>query len=735
MKPPPFRYVRAGSLEDALSALASEGDEARLLAGGQSLIAMMNLRLVRPSALVDVNGVSELDYIRSDDGTLTVGALTRLSAAEELAGDRGRLSPDERGDRPHRSPAHPQPRDGRGQSRARGSVIGAAGGGAGRRRADGRAEERRRAPRGRRGLLRRRPDHVDGAGRGPDRHRGAPRSRRPGLVVHGGQPAQGRLRARRSRGHALGRGRPLHRLPRGLHRQRRSGATYSRGGGRGGRRGGQRRRPSLPPARLRAVTSSRIPISTRASSTVATSPPRSPGARSHKPRRAAHRRADHEQRASDSHRERQAVRTLGRAAPPAVGLHPRGRRPHRDPRRVRARHLRHLHGADERPDRAVVPHLRGAGARAEITTVESLGTPTACTRCRKRSGSTMACSAGSVPPPCCSPPRSCWTPTPRPAGMRSRKPSPATCAAAPATRPSWRRWRPPPPGSEEQNNERSHQSQHRRVRERLPLDRPEHEAGRGPAAADRPRKVHRRHRPPEHGPRRGAAKPARARTHQEHRHEPGRSGPGRGAGDDRRASRRADRPPALLLQPAGRPALHRDRSGPPRGRDRGRGGRGEPLHRRGRHRPHRRGVRAAARGGRPRGRHHLQRRRGAPPRARAEQHRAPAHPRLWRRRGRLRRRGPGDPAKDAVAALGRPADGDRRRDCRVRRGHGQVHHPRQHLHVQLRGLADRGLARRARPPAQHRAGDRRRQLRQQAVRAQVARCSRRRWPRARPGGR
>ena len=89
MKPPPFRYVRAGSLEDALSALASEGDEARLLAGGQSLIAMMNLRLVRPSALVDVNGVSELDYIRSDDATLTVGALTRLSAAEasqEIAG-------------------------------------------------------------------------------------------------------------------------------------------------------------------------------------------------------------------------------------------------------------------------------------------------------------------------------------------------------------------------------------------------------------------------------------------------------------------------------------------------------------------------------------------------------------------------------------------------------------------------------------------------------------------------
>lgn len=82
MKPPPFRYVRAGSLEDALSALASEGDEARLLAGGQSLIAMMNLRLVKPSALIDVNGLSALDYIRSDGDTLTVGALTRLSTAE-----------------------------------------------------------------------------------------------------------------------------------------------------------------------------------------------------------------------------------------------------------------------------------------------------------------------------------------------------------------------------------------------------------------------------------------------------------------------------------------------------------------------------------------------------------------------------------------------------------------------------------------------------------------------------
>ncbi|MGI9332723.1 MAG: FAD binding domain-containing protein [Gammaproteobacteria bacterium] len=82
MKPPPFRYVRAQALEGALSVLASEGDEAKLLAGGQSLIAMMNLRLVKPQTLVDINGLSELDYIRTDNGKLSVGAMTRLAAAE-----------------------------------------------------------------------------------------------------------------------------------------------------------------------------------------------------------------------------------------------------------------------------------------------------------------------------------------------------------------------------------------------------------------------------------------------------------------------------------------------------------------------------------------------------------------------------------------------------------------------------------------------------------------------------
>ena len=80
MKPAPFHYIRAESVEDALSALA-ERPEARVLAGGQSLIAMMNLRLVKPSCLIDINRLSELDYILLDGDELAIGALTRHTAA------------------------------------------------------------------------------------------------------------------------------------------------------------------------------------------------------------------------------------------------------------------------------------------------------------------------------------------------------------------------------------------------------------------------------------------------------------------------------------------------------------------------------------------------------------------------------------------------------------------------------------------------------------------------------
>src|SRR5262245_42548986 len=82
MKPAPFRYIRASTVDDALAGLAAHGDVAKVLAGGQSLIALMNLRLVRPAVLIDVNRLSDLAYIRQANGTLAIGALTRQSAVE-----------------------------------------------------------------------------------------------------------------------------------------------------------------------------------------------------------------------------------------------------------------------------------------------------------------------------------------------------------------------------------------------------------------------------------------------------------------------------------------------------------------------------------------------------------------------------------------------------------------------------------------------------------------------------
>jgi carbon-monoxide dehydrogenase medium subunit len=82
MKPAPFGYVRAGSLDEALAALAEGGEDAKPIAGGQSLVPALNLRLVRPTLLVDLNHAG-LDGIAAN-GTLTVGATTRQAA---LVGD------------------------------------------------------------------------------------------------------------------------------------------------------------------------------------------------------------------------------------------------------------------------------------------------------------------------------------------------------------------------------------------------------------------------------------------------------------------------------------------------------------------------------------------------------------------------------------------------------------------------------------------------------------------------
>lgn len=76
MKPAPFEYVRASTTQEALAALAEHGDEARPLAGGQSLVPMMNLRLARPSVLVDINGLDARD-IRMEGRRISLGALVR----------------------------------------------------------------------------------------------------------------------------------------------------------------------------------------------------------------------------------------------------------------------------------------------------------------------------------------------------------------------------------------------------------------------------------------------------------------------------------------------------------------------------------------------------------------------------------------------------------------------------------------------------------------------------------
>jgi len=74
MKPRPFDYARPDTVEEALAILAEHGDDARVLAGGQTLLAMLNLRVVEPAVLVDITRIGELGAIREIDGKIEVGA-------------------------------------------------------------------------------------------------------------------------------------------------------------------------------------------------------------------------------------------------------------------------------------------------------------------------------------------------------------------------------------------------------------------------------------------------------------------------------------------------------------------------------------------------------------------------------------------------------------------------------------------------------------------------------------
>jgi carbon-monoxide dehydrogenase medium subunit len=88
--PAAFDYLRARSSDEAFAQLQKYGADARVLAGGQSLIPAMRFRLARPSVLVDVNGINDLDYLRIGNGTLSIGAIARDSAVERASwiGDR-----------------------------------------------------------------------------------------------------------------------------------------------------------------------------------------------------------------------------------------------------------------------------------------------------------------------------------------------------------------------------------------------------------------------------------------------------------------------------------------------------------------------------------------------------------------------------------------------------------------------------------------------------------------------
>jgi len=89
MKPRRFDYVRPDSADEAVAVLAEYGEDASVLAGGQSLMAMLNLRLAEPAVLIDIASLKELDYVRVADGKVEVGAAVtqnRLKDWPELAG-------------------------------------------------------------------------------------------------------------------------------------------------------------------------------------------------------------------------------------------------------------------------------------------------------------------------------------------------------------------------------------------------------------------------------------------------------------------------------------------------------------------------------------------------------------------------------------------------------------------------------------------------------------------------
>lgn len=114
MKPPSFDYVRAASVEEAIEMLAEHGDDARVLAGGQSLVAMLNMRLLAPEVIVDISRVPELATIAHIGDAMEIGAAVTQAAVQRLDGLAAHLP----------LVARALPFVGHYQTRARGTVCG-----------------------------------------------------------------------------------------------------------------------------------------------------------------------------------------------------------------------------------------------------------------------------------------------------------------------------------------------------------------------------------------------------------------------------------------------------------------------------------------------------------------------------------------------------------------------------------------------------------------------------------
>ena len=111
MKPASFDYARCDTVDDALELLAEHGDEARVMAGGQSLMAMLNMRLVRPAILVDIAELDELRYVKEGSGFVEFGASDHASRSRSLAQSAPAVAAARGGDSAYRPFPDPQPRD------------------------------------------------------------------------------------------------------------------------------------------------------------------------------------------------------------------------------------------------------------------------------------------------------------------------------------------------------------------------------------------------------------------------------------------------------------------------------------------------------------------------------------------------------------------------------------------------------------------------------------------------